>query len=64
MKELILKIFHKSKDFDQEISENELNLKMDEKADEMRDNFANLLEHSGNWLGAPEYLFLCDQLRC
>ena len=35
---------------------------MDEKADEMRDNFANLLENPGNWLGAPEYLFLCDQL--
>ena len=35
---------------------------MDEEADEMRDNFANLLENPGNWLGAPEYLFLCDQL--
>ena len=61
IKKLILKTFHKSKDITQKF-ENELNVKMNEKADEMRENFASLLENPGNWLGAPEYLFLCDQL--
>jgi len=61
IKKLILKIFHKSNKIKKEFLD-ELNLKMNEEADEMRDNFADLLENPGNWLGAPEYLFLCDQL--
>lgn len=40
----------------------DLTIKMDETLDNVREHYANLMKHVGNWLGAAEYLFISDQL--
>ena len=59
IKKIILATFKvkKNRDFSLEFLE-----KMNDAFEQVRENYANLMEDPGEWLGAPEYLFLSDQL--